>query len=339
MSELHHGGRLNQAVRDWGIPRDQWLDLSTGINPVGWPVPALPAAVWQRLPEPDDDLERQLQDWFQAPSRAALLAVPGSQWAIETLPRLRAPCRVGVPEPGYAEHRHHWASAGHQLVPVPLAQLDEEDDRWLEALDVLVWINPNNPGGRTWPAAALRRWHRQLAARGGWLVVDEAFADGQPALSLGPATGVPGLVVLKSLGKFFGLAGVRAGAVAADQALIDQLAARLGPWALSGPARWVMARALADWRWQQATRQRLGVDSERLGRLLRDRGLTVTGSTLLFQTVHCAGAAALAQRLASGGILVRAFPPSAVLRFGLPGKKADWQRLDDALSQWQAETR
>src|SRR5690554_8220874 len=103
-----HGGRLTDAAKRWGIPRDRWLDLSTGINPLGWPVPPLPADCWHRLPEDGDGLEQQILDWSGAGARAACVPVAGSQAAIQNLPLLRAPCRVGVPEPGYQEHAHHW---------------------------------------------------------------------------------------------------------------------------------------------------------------------------------------------------------------------------------------
>lgn len=329
---LYHGGRLNEAARTRGIPRAQWLDLSTGINPNGWPVPEIPAAVWQRLPEDDDGLDGLIRQWLGAPPAATCLPIPGSQWAIQTLPQLRPACRVGVPCPGYAEHGHQWALAGHQVVPVTWERL-AQGDQWLAELDVLVWINPNNPTGQQIPYDRLLAWHRCLAARGGWLVVDEAFADGLPEHSVGPYTGQPGLILLRSLGKFFGLAGARAGAVVADPALVGQLRQRLGPWGLSGPARFVMAAALADRPWQQATTRQLQADNERLVQLLQARGLAPAGGSLLFQYVRTEAAEAIHQGLARQGILVRYFDTPTALRFGLPGKEAEWERLEQALSR------
>ena len=99
LSPLEHGGRLRAAAKTWGTPLDQWLDLSTGINPSGWPVPAIPEEVWRRLPDPDDGLEQLIRQWVGAPDGAACMALAGSQAAIMHLPRLRQPCRVGVPSP------------------------------------------------------------------------------------------------------------------------------------------------------------------------------------------------------------------------------------------------
>lgn len=332
MTPPEHGGRLNAAVKRWGIPREQWLDLSTGINPLGWPVPDLPPEVWQRLPEPDDGLEAQLRQWAGAPDNAACVPVAGSQEAIMALPRLRAPCRVGVPRPGYREHGHSWASAGHHVVSLDWARVSGEDESWLDELDVLVWINPNNPTGETIEPERLLRWHQRLQCRGGWLIVDEAFVDGCPELSLGYGTGRESLVVLRSLGKFFGLAGVRAGAVLTGPELAERLRNTIGPWTVSGPARYVMRRALADDRWQAATAERLSADSQRLERLLVAHGLDGSRGTLLFRYVQHPRSVELAEALARQGILVRRFDQPPAVRLGLPGSEAEWERLAQALA-------
>ncbi|SFL98732.1 threonine-phosphate decarboxylase CobD [Marinobacter zhejiangensis] len=326
-----HGGRLNEAARTWGIPRDQWLDLSTGINPESWPVPTLPLSVWQRLPEDDDGLDTELRRWTGAPALAECVPVPGSQCAIQTLPRLRRPGRVGVAMPGYREHGHGWRSAGHEVVGVTSAMVEGGDD-WLDELDVLVWIQPNNPTGQSVPVERLLAWHQRLAADGGWLVVDEAFAEGVPGISVAAYTDRAGLVVLKSLGKFYGLAGLRAGVVLAERSVAEPLAAAVGPWAVSGPARYVMARAVSDESWRTAMAERLASQSGRLHTLLSDAGLTPTGGTLLFRYVVTEQAADLAEQLARQGILVREFEHPPALRIGLPGSEAEWQRLAQALA-------
>ena len=333
---LEHGGRLNQAAERWGIPRSEWLDLSTGINPNGWPVPEIPAELWQRLPEADDGLEEVIRKWSGAPAEAACVPVPGSQAAIMALPKLRKPCRVGIPVPGYREHGHNWRQAGHAIVPIGPEQTGGGatgcDDRWLDRLDVLVWINPNNPTGAIVPPSTLLRWHRRLQKRGGWLVVDEAFMDATPAFSLAPRAGLPGLVILRSLGKFFGLAGVRAGAVLSDSVVAESLKLMLGPWSLSGPGRFVMRRALEDGAWQQQSRMNLQFSASRLRAMLQTAGLTLVGSGTLFQTVRLDRPQPLADQLATWAVLVRVFEQPGMLRFGLPGGESQWQKLEVALA-------
>lgn len=323
-----HGGRLNQAARDWGIPLEQWLDLSTGINPRPWPVPELPVEVWQRLPEDDDGLPALARRWAGAPASAGCLPVAGTQAAIQALPRLRTPGRIGVPEPAYVEHAEGWRAAGHEVVPFSAFPSDEA----LAGLDALVWINPNNPTGETVTANRLLAGHKRLVAHGGWLVVDEAFIDAEPAQTLVPETGREGLVVYRSLGKFFGLAGLRAGLVFGPGALCDQLGDMLGPWSVSHPARYLMQRALADTGWQKAAAERLRADSDRLAGMLRAAGLAPQGGTPLFMYCPHDKARRVADALAEQAVLVRVFESPPALRFGLPGPEAEWQHLENALA-------
>lgn len=324
--ERAHGGAVRAAARRYGIAESEWLDLSTGINPNGWPVPTLDPEIWRRLPEPDDGLDEAGRTWAGAPAEAGCLPVPGTQAAIQHLPLLRNTATVGVPEPGYNEHARWWGAAGHEVLPVHADELEHH----LEALDVLVWIHPNNPTGEQLPRSVLRDWHLRLAQRGGWLVVDEAFLD-DPAESMATLAGEEGLIVLQSLGKIFGLAGARTGLVLGPPRLCEQLEASLGPWSVPGPTRAVMIQALRDRDWQQHNRQQLRDNSRRLKALLDEKGLTVAGHTALFAWCPTPEASRIAEALARQGILVRVFDPPCALRIGLPGDETQWQRLRDAL--------
>ena len=242
---LEHGGNLNDAARRFGRDRAQWIDLSTGINPHWYPVP-------HRLPEINPDLAIAAAEYYGAP---LMLPVAGTQAAIQALPRLRAPSRIVVAAPSDAEHADHWAQHGHALRQVPYAELDAE----VADCDVMVIRNPNNPTGASVAPGRLLEWAGQLRARGGWLVVDEAFGDTDPEASVGAASDRPGLIVLHSVGKFFGLAGPRLGFVAAHPALLDALADLLGPWTISGPAQEIACAALRDREWQIRMRARRGI--------------------------------------------------------------------------------
>ncbi len=322
---LEHGGKLRAVARKYGIPEHEWLDLSTGINPEGYPVPALPPEAWHRLPDGDDALRATAARYYGSES---LLPVAGSQAAIQALPRLRTRSRVAVLSPTYGEHAHAWRRAGHAVRELTA----EEAEASLDAFDVVVLANPNNPTGLRLARDTLARWRACLAARGGWLVLDEAFMDATPAGSLVEETNKPGLIVLRSLGKFFGLAGARVGFVFADPELVCAIEEALGPWAVTGPGQAVAAKALLDGAWQETTRARLAAAGARLGRLLGEHGLVPSGGTALFQWVCTPQARSLHEALVRQGILTRLFSKPSGLRFGLPGVEAEWQRLEAALA-------
>jgi len=322
---LEHGGNLRDATLRFG--RADWLDLSTGLNPHWYPAPALPGNAWHRLPEASPELAVAAQACYGAP---LMLPVAGTQAAIQALPRLRPPSRVTVAAPSYAEHAHHWGGHGHTLTQTPYSELDAA----VTHSDVVVICNPNNPTGATVPAVQLLAWAEQLAARGGWLVVDEAFGDTARHNSVAAYSGQPGLIVLRSVGKFFGLAGIRLGFVAAHADLLRDLADLLGPWTISGPAQHIALAALADQPWQAATHERLHLEGARLAALLTAHGIASTG-TPLFQWWAEAQPEAFWQHMAERGVWVRLFRTAARgIRLGLPPDEAGWLRLATALKEW-----
>jgi cobalamin biosynthetic protein CobC len=350
---LEHGGQLRSAAARYNIPLQDWLDLSTGINPIPFIPPPIPVSACAQLPQENDGLEQAAADYY---GTVDLLVVAGSQAAIQALPRLRKNSRVGVLHPGYAEHAHAWQRCGHEVLALNENQIEEQ----LITLDVLVLIQPNNPTGALFTHAQLHGWHAQLAAHDGCLIVDEAFVDVIPDTSIlrsptlapspdgrgksspspiGGRVGMgehtvtmpPGLIVLRSLGKFFGLAGARVGFAAAHPTLLEPLRELLGPWPISGPSRFVAQAALRDTAWQAATRQRLQQNGQRLAQLLRDAGFAPVSGCGLFQWVVTDQAEKIHQQLAQQGIFTRLFSVPHSLRFGLPASEAGWARLHDAL--------
>ncbi|MHA6824031.1 threonine-phosphate decarboxylase CobD [Ralstonia pseudosolanacearum] len=331
---IAHGGNLAAARVRHGEPSGGWVDLSTGINPHGYPVPPIPPEAWLRLPE-DDGLEAAAATHYGVASTDAVLAVAGSQAAIRALPLQLPRGRVGIARIGYSEYAPAFARAGHDVALLEEADFLAAD--LPDALTHLVVVNPNNPTARCLPAATLRDWHARLSARGGTLIVDEAFIetlDTPP--SLAPLAGAPGLIVLRSIGKFYGLAGARIGFVLGSPACLAALREALGHWTVNGPARAVVRAALADTAWQSATRARLQAEGARLSALLARHGLP-NASTPLFAWVPTPDAAALHAALARQGLWTRLFDvpgaaPVQGLRLGLPPDAIGWQRLDDALA-------
>lgn len=317
-----HGGNLDAAIRAWGGAAADWIDLSTGINRVPWPLPALDDADWRNLPT-----RAAIASLHEAARAAwgvsgAILATSGAQGAIQMVPRLGPPGRARVLSPTYNEHAAALRAAGWQVEDVPgLAAL--------AGADLAVVVNPNNPDGRRFAPADLLA----LAGQVGRLVVDESFADPQPAWSLAGQTGREGLLVLRSFGKFYGLAGLRLGFALGSRADIAALADMAGPWPVSGPAIAIGRAALADRAWAEATTARLTAEATRLDALAEGAGWKPLGGCELFRLYDTPDARAAQDRLARARIWSRIFPWSGRwLRLGLPGGDAEWARLAAALA-------
>ncbi|MDJ0950293.1 MAG: threonine-phosphate decarboxylase CobD [Alphaproteobacteria bacterium] len=329
---LRHGGDLAAASERFGRPAEGWLDLSTGINPNPYPLPKLDAAAWTRLPQADaeDRLLAAARAAYGAADRAAIVAAPGTQALIQWLPRLKAAGRVAVIGPTYGEHAAAWQAAGHAVAEI-------SDLGGGGAADVCVVVNPNNPDGRVLEPDALLALAERLAAQGGLLVVDEAFADVLPEVSLAPHTGAPGLIILRSFGKFFGLPGLRLGFALGPANLIESLRQALGPWAVSSAALEVGAQALLDRDWTERTRIKINDLSLKTDFLLEEFLCPVVGSAGLYRLVETARAPALYDHLGRRGILTRPFDEQpAWLRIGLPEDEAALARLAAALRAFPA---
>lgn len=329
MSLLAHGGALDAAIATHGGLRKHWLDLSTGINPTSWPVPDLPQALWHRLPDANDldGARRSARTAYAAPDDAGIVVAPGTQAIIQWLPFLLPRQPVAILGSTYGEHAASYARAGHEVLVTDGIASAEASAR------VVVIVNPDNPTGRVREPAALHALARRLAARGGWLIVDEAFCDVAPTASVVDRTGRDGLVVLRSLGKFYGLAGARVGFALTSPGMAAKLEDALGPWAVGAPALHVAALALADRVWTKRMQRILGIRRAELEAVLGEAGCTIEGATDLFVTVRHPEASEVAARLLDAMILVRTFPSASDrLRFGVPGGQRALARLATALT-------
>jgi cobalamin biosynthesis protein CobC len=329
---LVHGGDLAAARRQFPDAPEPLLDLSTGINPDSYPLPQLPADCFARLPDEAAlaRLKAAAALAYGAPSPDHVVAAAGTQILLPVVAGLLPAGRARILGPTYAEHLRVAALVGHRAHEV--TELDALADA-----DLAVVVNPNNPDGCIVPSAALLAVAEAQKRRGGLLVVDEAFMDVGPAdASLAGEVGRGGVVVLRSFGKFFGLAGLRLGFALAPPPLAARLAAMLGPWAVSGPAILIGETALADAAWADATRAALGRSAARLDALLANAKLEIRGGTALFRLVQTPAAAELFEHLGRVGIIARRFVERPTwLRFGLPHGDAAWRRLQIALSAFQ----
>jgi len=303
-----HGGGLDAAILVFGGARDGWLDLSTGINPAPYPVVQPTQKSWAALPDvkAQNDLCQMARRFWKVPEDAAILAAPGVSSLIARMPLLAAPGRVSIPTPTYNEHVAAFHALGWQM-GIGEAQ---------------VLVHPNNPDGRLWNVDDISA---PLA------IIDESFCDTTPDASLMALASRPGTLILKSFGKFWGLAGLRLGFAIGDPELIEKLTEALGPWPVSGPALAIGTQALDDTNWANATRGELHESALRLDQLMTKKGARSVGGTSLFRLYEVENAAHWQERLARAHIWTRIFPYSDTwLRLGLPGSDG-WDRLEAAL--------
>ncbi|MEQ9257922.1 MAG: threonine-phosphate decarboxylase CobD [Roseovarius sp.] len=310
-----HGGGVDAAAARWGGPREAWIDLSTGINPVPYPLPRLPESCWAALPDQGAQtaLTEAARGFWNVPDDAAILAAPGASSLIAKIPALVAPGCVHIPGPTYNEHAAAFSAHGWTVESAQAAQ-DPQQAR--------VIVHPNNPTGG---------WYSSDDLGAPLTVIDESFADVAPDRSLVGYADEPGVLVLKSFGKFWGLAGLRLGFAIGPEPLVASLCEALGPWPVSGPALAIGAAALNDWQWSADTRTRLNEDAARLDALMARAGAQVAGGTSLFRLYRVADAGAWQARLAEARIWSRVFPYAPDwLRLGLPAPH-QWARVEAAL--------
>ena len=305
-----HGGGLDAAIAAYGGTRTDWLDLSTGINPVPYPMPQLPSDAWTALPDEAAfaRLYALARGFWNVPDEAHIIGATGASAIIAALPRVIPQGEVCIPGPTYNEHGAAFAASGWRLGHDPS--------------HALVAVHPNNPDGHIWKVSDFNT---------AYTVIDESFSDGMPAQSLVHLASRPGTIILKSFGKFWGLAGLRLGFAVGDPAIIAKLTDLLGPWQISGPALSIGAEALSDPAWADDTRTRLVADAGRLDQLMTQRGAKLIGGTSLFRLYKVKDAQLTQDQLAQHHVWSRTFPYAHDwLRLGLPAPNR-WAQLEAAL--------
>jgi cobalamin biosynthetic protein CobC len=316
-----HGGDLRTIRRRFPDAPKPWIDLSTGINPVPYPVADLPMEIWSRLPAHDAEqaLLAAAARRYGVGDPAKIVAAPGTQALIQLLPRLVPRSRVIIVGQTYAEHELCWRRQGHDVAVAP-------DLAGTAGADVVVIVNPNNPTGKLTPPRELS------TVDGSLLVVDEAFIDLLPAEASLAGSLPRNALVLRSFGKTYGLAGVRLGFAIAQAPLAERIRGELGPWAVSGPALEIGRVALEDDAWLKAAAKRVATDREKLDALLVSAGFTLLGGTALFRLASHPAAQRLVDSLGRQGLHVRAFADQLTwLRFGAPAGEEGFRRLAAAL--------
>jgi cobalamin biosynthetic protein CobC len=323
-----HGGDLSAAAATCGGAVGDWLDLSTGINPHAYPLPDIAERFWQALPA-GGDLDALLtaaRRAYRVPEAAAIVAAAGTQALIQWMPRLAPDGATAVLGPTYNEHARAFRTAGRDVDEIATL------DIWRDAPNLIV-VNPNNPDGRLLALDELAHLAEETARRGGWLVIDESFVDVMPERTAAALCAARPVVILRSFGKFHGLAGMRLGFAVAAEPIAARFRTALGPWAVAGPALAIGTAALQDDGLADNMRAKLAREAAALDAVLAGAGLRLIGGTTLYRLVRHAAAAALHAHLARQRVWTRVFDwDHTLMRFGLPGGEANLARLQAALA-------
>lgn len=331
MENVQHGGALDRAIAAYGGKREEWLDLSTGINPNPYPVPEVPKDLWHRLPDENlmKDCLAAARRYYEVSGDSAIVAAPGTQALIQLLPQVTQAKKVWIVGPTYNEYERVFGLSADVIVSTELPEAAGD-------IDLIVVGCPNNPDGRICDYEQVMALGKSIQKRGGFVLIDAAFGDVLSKDQILPvaASDGDGIVVFRSFGKFFGLAGLRLGFAIGPESIVDRFRVMLGPWAVSGPALFVGAEALRDRDWIDSAKSELESKRSRLESVLLTAGLDKVGSTDLFVTGSQSESGSLAKSLAQNRILVRSFEyNSAWIRFGLPADNAGFERLEMALAK------
>ncbi|MEP2979564.1 MAG: threonine-phosphate decarboxylase CobD [Lentilitoribacter sp.] len=326
--QLEHGGNLERAIQTYGGSRSDWIDISTGISPFIAPIPDLDLSSWHRLPERAvvSELAEIAKKYYA--SKQNCLVTSGSQFLINHLPDLLQG-DVGIVGPTYGEYAGAFARNNRSYTA--LSSIDDIGD-----VRSLVLANPNNPDGRLYSQDELCVLAKVLKQRDGYLVVDEAFCDVCEKASMLMTDPIENLIVLKSFGKFFGLAGARIGFVFAHNEVLSRIKYLQGPWSVSGPsisvARHVLTRDGIHCELLKKISSRHGQFIQMLGRT----GLKIAGGTKLFTLIEHESAANLHEHLLVEKILTRKFDYNASwLRLGLTCNEEEDLRLQQAILSFE----
>lgn len=332
-----HGGQLEKIKQQYPKQTQPWVDLSTGISPFSYPLTSEEKTCALSLPQHHDALISAAADYY---GTSQLVVTPGSMWGIQTLPLIRRlrysddMRPVLIPRQGFNEHKKAWLKWGFKVETYD----NQPSPSQLVSAQACIVINPNNPTGQIFQPTQLTKCYQALTMNNGDLIVDEAFLDVYPELSMAPETDKPNLIILKSFGKYFGLPGLRIGALIAHPSVLDIASRLLNEWSISSAAQATAIEAWLDMRWHALHKRKLKAAAERLQALLAKVEM-VTQGTVFFQTHYCAHAKSLYEYLLNQAIYVRLLDDESGVRIALPKRESEWARLESALLEFTIANR
>ena len=270
-----HGGNLNLLAAEAGIAPQAMLDFSASINPLGMPPTAREAIIagieqLGHYPDPlAEELVAAIAEAYNLDSEL-LLAGNGSTELLYLALRVLRPGRVLLTAPGFSEYERAAALAGARIKWLRLKRQEDfriDPARFAAAMagcDLALLCNPNNPTSQAISrreAVAIAAAAKSCRCR---LLLDEAFADFCPEISLLGHYHNSHLLILRSLTKFYALPGLRLGFLLLPRHLRPRFLAHKEPWSVNTLAIKAAVAALADRRFAERSRELIAAERPRL---------------------------------------------------------------------------
>ena len=325
---IEHGGNLDKAISFYGGKESEWIDLSTGINPNSYPIPKLSISDWRSLPTKTEikDLESIIKSKQKISSE--IIMVPGAQMAINFLPFLLKGegTEVRILTPTYNEYNYCFTNTGFKVNSC-------QKFNQLFNSDIAIIVNPNNPDGKIYEINELFELSKSVKI----LIVDESFIDSVECDSIVNQLNedVSNIIVIRSFGKFFGLAGLRLGYVFSGKEIIRKFKRFFGPWQISKMSVKIATIAFSDDVWIKKTKNNLNEKANAIDNLMKKINWKITGGTNLFRLYSTSNSDLAQKLLAEKFIWSRKFSYSKKwIRLGIPNER-DFKKLKKIVMRLQ----
>lgn len=330
---MDHGGNIHMASRKTGIPEKRIIDFSASINPLGMPVSARLALRRQfsllgHYPEPfAEGLSEQIGHMLGV-GPDAIICGNGSTELIYLIPRTLKPRHVLITAPTFSEYEKACRNSSDKLHVTRYAlkkenNFDVRTDEFIQAMegssgssrvtryasppcDMAFICNPNNPTGRLIRKDDLLRIAEAAKRLGCYLIVDEAFIDFCPAESVAhEVAGNPFLIVLRSLTKFYALAGLRLGYGIFPHAVAEMLKRQKEPWTVNSLAQAAGKASIKDLDYQESSLAVMLAEKEFMENEFEKISVHYLPSAANYYLLQLENAQQVIRALEEKGILVR----------------------------------
>jgi threonine-phosphate decarboxylase len=312
---MGHGGNVHEACRILGIGLDEVMDFSASINPLGMPdgvakTMAINLLTAVHYPDPEAGRFSEAVSNAYGIDKGKVICANGSTELIFLIPRALRPENVLIPYPTFSEYERASLLAGASIKRICFKERDSfmpDFDEYIGAMkgtDLAFLCNPGNPSGKAVPKDGVMEIALNARKYGCTLVLDEAFVDFCPEHSVINEE-FRNVIVLRSLTKFYAMAGLRAGFLKASRGMVKKLLKFKEPWTVNALAELSAAQALGDTQFARKTRKLIAREKKYMEKRLDDLQIKYFPSDVNYYLLRIDDAAILRERLFDKGIIVR----------------------------------